>query len=204
MKIAIIGVTGRAGSRIAEEACRRGHSVTGIVRNPQEAPTPEGCVSLAKGDATQPEQLAPLLKGHDVVISAAHFRTLKAAPLLQAVKDAGVPRLIVVGGAASLEVAPGKIVLDDPNFPEAYKVEAVPGKQFLDDLREEKGVLWTFMSPPAEFAPGQRTGKFRVGKDQLMVDANGRSHISMEDYAIALVDELENPQHTQTRFTVGY
>lgn len=203
MKIAIIGATGRAGSRIAAEALRRGHGVTGIVRSPEKAKVPAG-VTLVQGDATQPEQLADILRGHDAVVSAATFRVLKSAPLLQAVKAAGIKRLIVVGGAASLEIAPGKILLDSPSFPEEYKVEAVPGKQFLDELRAEKEVDWTFISPSVMFEPGERTGKFRTGKDQLLADASGQSRISMEDFAIALVDELEHPQHIRERFTVGY
>ncbi|SDY49338.1 hypothetical protein SAMN04515617_11550 [Collimonas sp. OK242] len=202
MKIAIIGVTGRAGSRIAAEALRRGHSVTGIARSTSQA-APAG-VDLHQGDATQPEQLAALIRGHDAVVSAAQFRVLKAAPLLQAVKSAGVQRLLVVGGAASLEVAPGVILLDSPDFPAEYKVEAVPGKQFLDDLRAETAVDWTFLSPPAMFAPGERSGKFRIGRDQLLADEKGQSQISMEDYAIALLDEIEQPKHLRQRFTVAY
>jgi putative NADH-flavin reductase len=203
MKIAIIGVTGRAGSRIAAEVLRRGHSVTGIVRSPEKADVPEG-VTLQKSDATQPDQLTPRLRGHDAVISAATFQVLKAGPLLQAVKASGVKRLLIVGGAASLEVAPGTLLLDSPTFPEEYKVEAVPGKQFLDDLRAETELNWTFLSPPAMFMPGERTGKFRVGNDQLLSDESGQSRISMEDYAVAMVDELEQPQHVRQRFTVAY
>lgn len=203
MKIAIIGVSGRVGSRIAAEALQRGHHVTGIARSSQQKNVPAD-VTFLQGDANQPEQLAPLLRGHDAVISAAKFHGLKAAPLLQAIKSAGVKRLLVVGGAASLETAPGKILLDSPDFPDAYKSEAIPGKQFLDDLRSEKEVAWTFLSPSAQFEPGERTGKFQLGKDQLLADAHGQSRISMEDYAIAMVDELEHPQHIRQRFTVGY
>jgi len=203
MKIAIIGVTGRVGSRIAAEALRRGHQVAGVVHSTRTANAPAG-VSIVQGDANQPDALAPLLRGHDAVISAVRFQDLKAAPLLQTVRLAGVKRLLVVGGAASLETAPGKILLDSPDFPDAYKSEAVPGKQFLDDLRGEKEVDWTFLSPAAQFEPGERTGKFRTGADQLLADTDGKSHISMEDYAIAMVDELEHPRHIRQRFTVGY
>lgn len=203
MKIAIIGVTGRVGSRIAAEALRRHHHVTGIARSSQHKNVLVG-VTLLQGDVNQPEQLAPLLRGHDAVISAVRFLDLKAAPLLQAIKSAGVKRLLVVGGAASLEIAPGKILLDSPDFPDAYRSEAVPAKQFLDDLRTEKEVEWTFLSPSAQFEPGERTGKFQLGTDQLLADAQGQSRISMEDFAIAMVDELERPQHIRQRFTVGY
>ncbi|MDR3428436.1 NAD(P)-dependent oxidoreductase [Silvimonas sp.] len=203
MKIAIIGITGRAGSRIATEALSRGHEVTGIVRTPGKADVPTG-VDVKQGDATQPESIAAALRGYDAVVSAARFQTLTAAPLLQAVKAAGVKRLVVVGGAASLEGSPGQLVLDSPHFPAEYKPEATAGKRFLDDLRRESSVEWTFISPSAEFGPGERTGQFRLGSQQLLKDANGKSHISMEDYAIALVDELEKPQHVRERFTVGY
>lgn len=203
MKIAIIGVTGRVGSRVAAEALRRGHSVTGIVRSLENINPVVGVV-LAQGDATKPEQLASLIREHDAVISAANFQALTATPVLQAMKVAGLQRLLVVGGAASLEVAPGLILLDSPDFPAEYRVEAVPGKQFLADLRGETSLEWTFLSPPALFAPGERTGKFRLGHDQLLIDDHGQSHISMEDYAIALLDELEHPQHVRQRFTVGY
>lgn len=203
MKIAIIGVTGRVGSRVATEALRRGHTVTGIVRSVEKIDTVAG-VTVVQGDATKPEQLAPLIQGHDAVVSAANFRVLTAAPLVQALKEAGLKRLIVVGGAASLEIAPDLILLDSPDFPAEYRGEAVPGTQFLADLRAETTLEWTFLSPSALFAPGERTGKFRLGHDQLLDDDNGLSHISMEDYAIALVDELEHPQHMRQRFTVGY
>ncbi|MFJ2987326.1 NAD(P)-dependent oxidoreductase [Collimonas sp. NPDC087041] len=203
MKIAIIGITGRVGSRIAAEALRRGHTVTGIARSIDQAKVPAG-VQLVQGDATQPEQLAALVRGHDAVVSAAKFSVLKAAPLLQALKSAGVKRLLVVGGAASLEVAPGVILLDSPSFPAEYKSEAVPGKQFLDDLRAETAVDWTFLSPAALLEPGVRTGKFRVGQNQLLADEQGNSRISMEDYAIALLDEIEQPKHIRQRFTVAY
>ncbi|PFH09867.1 hypothetical protein BCF11_2272 [Collimonas sp. PA-H2] len=203
MKIAIIGATGNAGSRIAAEALRRGHSVTGIARSADQSKAPAG-VALRQGDAAQPAQLAELIRGHDVVVSSAKFSSLDAATLLQGVKSGGVKRLLVVGGAASLETAPGVILLDSPDFPAQYKVEAVPGKKFLDDLRAETEVEWTFMSPPAMFAPGERTGKFRVGQNQLMADGQGKSHISMEDYAIAMLDEIEQPKHLRQRFTVAY
>jgi putative NADH-flavin reductase len=109
-----------------------------------------------------------------------------------------------VGGAGTLEVAPGKALIDTPDFPEAYKREAAAGGKFLDALRSEREIDWTCLSPSAEFVPGRRTGQFRLGDDRLLVDASGRSWISMEDFAIALVDELETPKHCRRRFTVGY
>lgn len=203
MNIVLLGVSGRVGSRLLAELLRRGHRVTGIARDTGKLAGQPGLM-LKNADAGQPAQLAPLLAGHDAVISALKFATTDAAALLAAVKQAGVTRLLVVGGAATLEVAPGHMLLDAPGFPAAYRPEAEGGRRFLDTLRGEHELDWTFLSPSAEFAPGERTGKFRVGTDQLLSDANGKSWISMEDYAIALVDELETPKHSRRRFTVGY
>jgi putative NADH-flavin reductase len=203
MKTALIGVTGRVGSRLLAELLRRGHHVTGIARNTGKLAGQPGLV-LKNADADQPAQLAPLLAGHDAVISALKFATTDAKTLIAAVKQAGGRRLLVVGGAATLEVAPGHILLDAPGFPAAYRPEAEGGLRFLDSLRGERELDWTFLSPPAELDPGERTGKFRLGTDQLLTDANGKSWISMEDYAIAFVDELETPRHSRQRFTVGY
>jgi putative NADH-flavin reductase len=203
MNIALIGVSGRVGSRLLAELLRRGHRVTGIARDTSKLASQPRLV-LKNGDANQPAQLVPLLAGHDAVLSAMMFATSDAAALITAVKQAGVDRLLVVGGAGSLEVAPGRALLDTPDFPAAYRPEAEAGRRFLDTLRTERTLDWTFLSPSAEFVPGERTGKFRLGGDQLLADANGRSWISMEDYAIAFVDELETPKHSRQRFTVGY
>jgi uncharacterized protein len=202
--IAILGITGRAGSRIANELLERGHTVTGIARNVAGVAPREGLAAKA-GDATQADALAPLLPGHDAVVSATRFDGgSDAATLVAATRHAGVPRLLVVGGAGSLEVAPGVAVVDTPNFPAAYKAEASAGRVFLNALRSEKQLDWTFISPSAVFEPGERTGQFRIGGDGLLSDAAGHSRISMEDYAIALVDEIEAPAHSRQRFTVGY
>lgn len=203
MKVAVIGIRGRVGSRLATELLLRGHSVTGIGRSPVKI-DPRPGVTLKQGDATQSLTLAPLLAGHDAVLSASRFQTSDANALITAVRKAGVKRLLVVGGAGSLEVAPGKALVDTPDFPEAYKVEARAGVKFLDTLRNEKELDWTYLSPSAELSPGERTGKFRIGGDQLLVDSNGKSWISMEDFAIAMVDEVEHPKHSRRRFTVGY
>ena len=203
MKVALIGIRGRVGSRLATELLLRGHSVTGIRRRPLKIDHRPG-VTMKQGDAPQPSMLVPLITGHDAVLSASRFQTSDANALITAVERAGVKRLLVVGGAGSLEVAPGKALVDTPDFPEAYKVEARAGVKFLDALRNEKELDWTYLSPSAEFSPGERTGKFRIGGDQLLVDSNGKSWISMEDFAIAMVDELEHPKHSRQRFTVGY
>ena len=203
-KIAILGITGRAGSRIANELLQRGQAVTGIARKIDGA-EPRPGLTLKSADSTSVDAMVPVLRGHDAVISATRFAGgADAATLVTAARQAGVPRLLVVGGAGSLEVAPGKALLDTPQFPDAYKPEAQAGGVMLKALRAEKELDWTFLSPSALFAPGERTGKFRLGGDSLLSDTSGKSWISMEDYAIALADEVEAPKHSRQRFTVGY
>lgn len=203
-KIAILGITGRAGSRIAAELLKRGHTVTGLARN-VDGVLPQSGLAVQAADATNADALAPLLRGHDAVVSATRFDGgSDAATLIDAAHQAGISRLLVVGGAGSLEVAPGMAVVDTPGFPEAYKAEALAGRTFLNTLRGEKELDWTFISPSAVFEPGERTGTFRIGGDALLSDAAGNSRITMEDFAIAMVNEIENPTHSRQRFTVGY
>ena len=203
MHIALIGPGGNVGSRILIELLNRGHDVTGICRSPDRV-QPRPRLVLTKADATSESSLRGVIGGHDALISAARFLTMDPSAVIGAVKKAGVGRLLVVGGAASLEIAPGKILLDSPDFPAEYKPEASAGKAFLDLLRRETALDWTFLSPSNIFVPGPRTGKFRVGGDGLLAGPDGKSWISIEDYAIAMVDEIENPRHTRARFTVGY
>ncbi|MBR0666536.1 NAD(P)-dependent oxidoreductase [Roseomonas hellenica] len=203
MKVALIGATGFIGSRLLRELAERGHAVTALVRKPEAVPALPG-VTAQKADVHDQAGLAALLKGHDAVISAVHFTASDPRKLLGAVRDSGVPRYLVVGGAGSLEVAPGVKLFDTPNFPAAYLTEAQAGGAYLDLLRQERVVDWTFLSPAAVIAAGERTGQFRLGEDRLVVDAAGESRISAEDYAIALVDELERPAHSRRRFTIGY
>jgi len=203
MKVALIGVSGRVGTRLLAELLRRGHEVTGIARDTSGVAV-QPHLLLKNGDATRPAQLAPLLAGHDAVISATKFATSDVAALIAALKQAAMHRLLVVGGAGSLQVAPGQALIDTPGFPAAYKPEAEAGRRFLDALRKEQQLDWSFLSPSAEFVPGERTGSFRLGGDRLLTDTDGRSWISMEDFAIALVDELETPRHSRQRFTIGY
>lgn len=204
MKIALIGATGNIGSRVLNEALTRGHSVTAIARKADALAARPGLTAKA-ADLHQPAALAPLLAGHDAVVSAVHFLVSDFAKLLAAVRQSGVKRWLMVGGAGSLEVAPGLKLIDAPGFPEIYKAEAAKGGEFLDALKAQAADLeWSFLSPSAMIVPGERTGKFRLGKDTLLSDANGDSRISMEDYAIALIDELESPKHIRQRFTVGY
>lgn len=202
-KIAIIGATGRAGSQLLEEALRRGHSVTAIARDASSLAGRAGIVAKNL-DINDAQAYADAVAGHDVVISATHFSTVSAATTIEPVKQAGVPRLLVVGGAGSLFVAPGVRVIDTPDFPAEYKTEASAGAVFLDELKKEKSLNWTFLSPSALFIEGPRTGVFRLGLDNLLVDSNGHSSISFADFAIAMIDEIEQPAHSRQRFTVGY
>ena len=206
MRIAFIGASGNVGSKIVTEALNRGHLITAIVRHPEKMYAGPG-VTVLKGDISlghSESALEGMLMDHEAVISAVPFQNVDPHILITAVKEAGVPRLLVVGGAGSLLLPDGTRVIDSPGFPDAYKAEASAGSAFLDALKAEKGLDWTFVSPSAEIAPGERTENFRLGKDDLLVDANGKSHISQEDFAIAFIDELENPQHSRARFTVGY
>lgn len=202
-KIAIIGATGRAGSQLLEEALRRGHSVTAIARDTSKIGPRAGVVSQ-NVDALDSAALQAAVAGHDVVISAAHFSTLPASAVIGPVKKAGVNRLLVVGGAGSLLLPDGTRVIDSKGFPAEYKAEAGAGAEFLESLRREQDLDWTFLSPSAEFVEGERAGKFRIGKDALLVSSEGRSWITFADYAIAMLDEVDAPKHIRQRFTVGY
>lgn len=203
MKVALIGASGNIGSQILAEATARGHAVTAIARNADKIGTRAG-VTPMRGDLSDPAALARILRGHDAVISSVRFRMYKAPQLIDAIKQSGVKRLLVVGGAGTLEVKPGVALLDTPEFPAVAKEEASAGREMLNALRAESGLEWTFLSPSAVIGPGERTGKFRLGQDQLLVGPDGKSRISIPDYAIALVDELENARHVRRRFTVGY
>jgi uncharacterized protein len=203
MKIAVIGASGNAGSRITAELARRGHSVTAIARHPEKIAT-RANVTPTGGDVMDQAGLARLLAGHDAAISSVHFLASDPVRLIAAAKESKVGRYLVVGGAGSLEVAPGVRLVTTSGFPVAYKAEAEAGGAFLDLLRAEKELNWTFLSPSAMFVAGERTGKFRLGIDQLLTAADGKSSISFEDFAVALADEIERPAHIRQRFTVGY
>jgi uncharacterized protein len=202
-KIAIVGATGNVGSRLLEEALRRGHTVTALARDASTVQARQG-VAAKNLDALDAKAFAEAVAGHDAVFSAMRFLAVPESAVVEPVKQAGVPRLMIVGGAGSLFAAPGQRVLDLPGFPDAYKPEATAGATFLDALRRERGVDWTFVSPSAEFMSGARTQKFRTGVDELLVDSSGRSWISFEDYAIAFLDEFESGAHIKQRITVGY
>lgn len=202
MIVALIGASGNAGSRILAELSRRGHEIRALVRHPDRVPALEG-VTAHQVDANDGQALSALLRGADAVISSVKFKDTDPRGLIESVRRAGVTRYLVVGGAGSLEIAPGLREVDGPNFPPHVRPEALKGAEFLEQLRASD-LDWTFVSPSRIFFAGERTGVFRIGSDQLLVDAAGKSSISFEDYAVALVDELERPAHVRRRFTVGY
>jgi len=216
MKLAVFGATGNVGQRVVAEALRRGHEVVGVVRDPEAVQSPDKRARLVKGDATNADDVSRVARGSDAVVSAISPRPNArglAAPslaansraLIKGLRDAKVKRVLFVGGASSLEVAPGKALADLPDFPEAYREEAREGREALDIWRKEaKGLDWTYLSPAAEIAPGARTGKYRTTDDKLLTDDKGKSFITFEDYAAAVLDELEHPKHVAKRFGVAY
>jgi uncharacterized protein len=213
MKIAVIGASGQIGSFIRDEALARGHQVTAIVRHPEKITVQDPRLTVVKADILK-DKVDELVKGHDAVISAynagwgnpdIYNEQIKGAKaIISGVKKSGIKRLLVVGGAGSLEVAPGVQLIDTVSFPEDVKGGVLATREVLYMLREEKELEWTFLSPPASIAPGERTGHYRTGKDQLLKNKEGESKISTQDYAVAMLDELENPQHIRQRFTVAY
>lgn len=203
MKIGLVGATGNVGQRIVAEAVRRGHAVVAIARDASRIAAQPGVMPVS-ADLLDEAAIGRALAGADVAILSVRFQGLDFERALAAIAASGVPRLLVVGGAASLEVAPGRVLLDQPDFPDFIKPEATPARAALDRLRREEKLDWTFLSPSVFFGPGARTGTFRLGGDTLLSDAEGKSHISYEDYAIALLDEIEMPRHHRQRFTVGY
>jgi len=216
MRIVLFGATGNVGQRVAAEALRRGHDVIGVVRDPAAVTPPDSRVRMVQGDATKADEVAKVARGADAVVSAIsprpNSRGLPAPSLaansravIAGVRQAGVKRVLYVGGASSLEVAPGKQLADMPDFPEIYRAEAREGRDALDVWRNEgKGLDWTYLSPAAEIAPGERSGRYRTTDDTLLVDEKGRSFITFEDYAVAVLDELEHPRHVGRRFGVAY
>ncbi|WP_257451837.1 NAD(P)-dependent oxidoreductase [Archangium lipolyticum] len=211
MKIALYGATGTIGRRIAQEALSRGHQVTAIARNAAGFDLKHANLKVVSGDARDPASVAQVAGGHDAVVTAIGPRqgdvtealAATAQSLVTGVKRAGVGRLVVVGGAGGLEVAPGVRVVDTPSFPAAWKPIALAHIAAYDVYRQSD-LDWTFFAPAALIQPGERTGKYRTGTDQLVTDAKGNSAISAEDYAVALIDELEKPKFVRRRFTAAY
>ena len=213
--VTLIGASGFVGTAILNELLARGHRVTAVVRNPGKIGIKSPSLTVVQADVTDTSALVAACKGRDAVISAynpgwtnpnIYEETLRNYPLIQeAVRQSGVRRLLCVGGGGSLFCAPGLRVVDSGVIPEAIMggVRSL-GEFYLNTLMNEKEIDWIFFSPAGTLEPGKRTGKFRLGKDDLIVDENGNSHISVEDYAVAMVDELENPKHHYERFTIGY
>lgn len=203
LKIALIGASGNVGQYVLRELLDRDHQVSAIVRREGTIEARAG-LTVHAADASDPNQIVPLLTGRDAVISSVQFAQLDPALILAAVRRAGVPRYLLVGGAGTLKSPSGELIMDLPSFPPAWRPEPLAALDVLERLRTEQLIDWTFLSPSAELAPGERTGIFRLGSDDLLVDAKGRSWISTQDYAVALIDELEAPTHSRQRFTVGY
>src|SRR3954469_4425640 len=210
MKLIVFGATGLLGTRIVDEALARGHDVTAVARDATRGDTHGGRVGTAGADVTDAEAVAKAAAGHDAALSAVgqhetpDMLTDAARGLLDGLARAGVGRLVVAGGAGSLEVAPGMRLLDTPDFHDEWKPEALAQAAALEVYRAaDTPVQWSYVSPGALLAPGERTGTYRVGGDELLTDDEGRSVISMEDFAIAMLDEATDPQHPRTRFTVA-
>ena len=208
MKVVLYGASGMIGSRILSELLSRGHQVTAVVRNPHKVTAPGAVV--VQGDITDSASVAATAKGQDAAISAyappaAQAGLLQDAirALLAGLEKAGLKRLLVVGGAGSLEVAPGVQLVDSPQFPAAWKGIALAHRDVLPILKDSS-LDWSYQSPAALIQPGERTGSFRLGTTQLVTDAKGESRISAEDFAVAMVDELEMPQHLRRQFTAAY
>lgn len=220
MNVVLIAATGRAGNAILNELVSRGHQVTAVVRNIEKLPKPlPENVTPIRDDLSSVDRIAEIVAGADAVVSA--YGPTSSDPryttdvnytdqlvsvterLIAAVDKSGAPRLVVVGGAGSLWFSPGVKVLDSGYWPAPYVPIATSHMKAFATLKAS-GINWTYFSPPMMIQPGERTGQFRLGGDDIILDAGGKNHISFEDYAIALVDELEKPAHERSRFTIGY
>jgi uncharacterized protein len=211
VKLIVFGAGGRLGSRIVTEALARGHEVTAAVRDPARVDALDVRATVVAADATDAASVAAAAQGHEAALSAVtqHDRPEvlvgTARGLLAGLSRARVPRLVVAGGAGSLEVAPGVRLVDTPDFHDDWKPEALAQAAALDAYRQaETDVTWSYLSPGALLEPGERTGRYRVGGDELLTDADGRSRITMEDFAIAMLDEAEDQRHPRARFTVAH
>jgi putative NADH-flavin reductase len=203
MKIALIGATGHVGSKILNEALARGHLVTGIARHTGKLAGRVG-VTPKEVDLADERGLADAVRGTQAIVVSVRHQRNDVRHAFCAAKLARIRRVLVVGGVASLEETPGVPLVDTSSLPPEIQVEEVPAAVALARVRAEKDLDWTFVSPPLMLVPGERTGRFRVGGDQLLRNEAGDSRITEEDLAVAIIDELENPQHVRERFTVGY
>jgi hypothetical protein len=214
-KIILVGASGFIGSAILAEALDRGHHVTGVVRHPEKITLTHKNLVIKKADIFNTEIFTEICKGADAVISSYNpgWTNPKIAEetaegyksIIQSVRKSSVKRLLVVGGAGSLFVSPGKRLMDTGAIPESYlpAVKAL-ANVYMVDLAAEKEIDWVFFSPAGNIHPGTRTGKFRLGKDDMILNQAGESDISSQDYAVAMIDELEKPAHHHERFTIGY
>lgn len=214
-KIVLIGASGFIGSAILKEAIDRGHHVTGVVRHPEKITLNHKNLNVEKADIFFTDTITGIFKDADAVISSynpgwtnpkiAEDTTGGYKSIIEAVRQSGVKRLMIVGGAGSLFVSPGKRLMDTGAIPESYMpaIRAL-ANVFLIDLANEKDIDWVFFSPAINIHPGTRTGKFRLGKDDVILNQAGEGDISVQDYAVAMIDELETPVHHHERFTVGY
>ena len=208
MKIALIGATGFVGSEVLKELLSRGHQVTALARTPAKLPAQPG-LTVVKADALDAAQVAAAVEGHDAVVDS--YNPGWSEPRIhdvflqgtRAIVD-GVKRVLIVGGAGSLFVAPGVQLVDTPHFPAEYKQGALAAREALNQIRAETALDWTFLSPAALLAPGPRTGKFRIGADELLMDGDKPAGLSVADLAVAIVDEIETPKHIRKRFTAAY
>ncbi|HQQ70051.1 MAG TPA: NAD(P)-dependent oxidoreductase [Alicycliphilus sp.] len=217
MKVALLGASGFIGSALLSEALGRGHAVTAIVRHPEKLEARNGLAAV-RGDVYDAAALAALIAGHEALISAFNpgwtpgtprpamydEQVRGSASIIAAVKQARIGRVLWVGGAGGLFVAPGLRLIDTPDFPDWVKPGSRATSEALEMLRQEPTLEWSFLAPSAILESGKRTGTFRLGGDRLLVDAKGESRISVQDYAVAMIDELERPAHVRQRFTVGY
>lgn len=213
MKIALIGATGFVGAALLEELLTRGHQVLALTRDAAKL-TPRAGQEVVQADVNNPDAVAAAAAQADAVLSAfnagwgnpnMYDDFLRGSDAIALGAAQAGKRLLIVGGAGSLFVAPGVQLVDTPEFPAQWKDGALAAREALRRLQADAtGLDWTFVSPPAHLVPGARTGQYRVGGDDLMVDAEGHSTISVADYAVALVDELEAPKHPKRRFTVAY
>lgn len=214
MRIALIGPTGQVGRRLLGEALSRSHQVTALSRHPESLPPMPG-LKVVKADVYDPAQVAAAVAGHDAVLDAfnpgwtdpdirAHFLQGTRA-ILDGVKQAGLKRILVVGGAGSLFVAPGTQLVDTPSFPVEWKEGALGAREALEAIKAEMTLEWTFLSPPVflNLHGGERTGHYRLGGDEVLMDGDKPAGISGEDLAVAVLDEIEKPAHIRQRFTVA-
>jgi len=209
MNVVVYGATGNSGSEIVKELLKRGHKVTAVARKAGSLKAADG-LTVKTDDLSNVDAIAAIIKGSDAVVSAYAPPADDVDALIgvtereiAAIKKAGSARLLVVGGAGLLEVAPGVTLIKSGHLPVEYLPIATAHEKALAVLRKSD-INWTYLSPAAYFVPGERTGKFRLGTKELIADAKGESKISFADYAIALVDEIEKPAHERASFCVGY